>query len=79
MWWYDETAYDKEGAWMPWKIDLDVFADEAELLARLRRRDRLACTSLLKRFASGLDRLALKAAIAPYLVFGDDGGSGGAQ
>lgn len=44
----------------PWNIDLDVYADEAELLAGLRRRDRLACTCLLKRFAPGLYRLALQ-------------------
>ena len=43
----------------PWDIDLTVYDDETELLAGLRRKDRLACTCLLKRFAPRLYRLAL--------------------
>lgn len=42
----------------PWEIDLTVYDDEQELLAGLRRGDRLACTCLLKRFAPRLYRLA---------------------
>jgi RNA polymerase sigma-70 factor (ECF subfamily) len=44
----------------PWEIDLTIYADEAELLAGLRRRDRMACTCLLKRYAPALYRLALR-------------------
>lgn len=44
----------------PWEIDLTVYDDEAALLAGLRRRERLACTCLLKRFAPQLYRLALR-------------------
>lgn len=43
----------------PWDIDLTIYDDETELLAGLRRKDRLACTCLLKRFAPRLYRLAL--------------------
>jgi RNA polymerase sigma-70 factor, ECF subfamily len=43
----------------PWEVDLSVYDDEEALLAGLRRRDRLACTCLLKRFAPRLYRLAL--------------------
>lgn len=44
----------------PWEIDLTIYDDEAALLAGLRRRDRLACTCLLKRYAPALYRLALR-------------------
>ena len=44
----------------PWETDLSVYADEATLLEGLRRRDREACTCLLKRFAPRLYRLALQ-------------------
>lgn len=44
----------------PWETDLSVYADEATLLAGLRRKDREACTCLLKRFAPRLYRLALQ-------------------
>ena len=43
----------------PWETDLSVYTDEAALLAGLRRKDREACTCLLKRFAPRLFRLAL--------------------
>jgi RNA polymerase sigma-70 factor, ECF subfamily len=43
----------------PWETDLSIYADEAALLAGLRRGDREACTCLLKRFAPRLYRLAL--------------------
>lgn len=43
-----------------WETDLAVYSDEGELLTGLRRRDRLACTCLLKRFAPRLYRLALQ-------------------
>jgi RNA polymerase sigma-70 factor (ECF subfamily) len=43
----------------PWEIDLSVYADEAALLEGLRRKDRDACTCLLKRFAPRLYRLAV--------------------
>jgi RNA polymerase sigma-70 factor, ECF subfamily len=51
-----------QGGWMekPWEIDLTIYDDEAELLAGLRRRDRMACTCLLKRYAPALYRLALR-------------------
>ena len=42
----------------PWEIDFTVYDDESELLAGLRRRDRMACTCLLKRYAPRLLRLA---------------------
>lgn len=44
----------------PWETDLSVYADEAALLAGLRRHDREACTCLLKRFAPRLYRLSLQ-------------------
>ena len=44
----------------PWEIDLTIYESEEELLAGLRRRDRLACTCLLKRFMPRLYRLALQ-------------------
>lgn len=44
----------------PWEIDLTLYANEAELLAGLRRHDRMACTCLLKRYAPALYRLALR-------------------
>lgn len=43
----------------PWDIDLTIYDDDEELLAGLRRKDHLACTCLLKRFAPRLYRLAL--------------------
>jgi len=43
----------------PWEIDLTVYEDEPELLAGLRRGERMACTCLLKRYAPRLYRLAL--------------------
>lgn len=43
----------------PWEIDITIYEDEAELLAGLRRKERMACTCLLKRFAPRLYRLAL--------------------
>lgn len=42
----------------PWEIDLTVYDDEQELLEGLRRRDRLACTCLLKDYAPRLLRLS---------------------
>jgi RNA polymerase sigma-70 factor, ECF subfamily len=44
----------------PWDVDLSIYDDEQELLAGLRRRDRLACTCLLKRFAPRLLRLSMQ-------------------
>lgn len=43
----------------PWEIDLTIYDDEPELLAGLRRGERMACTCLLKRYAPRLYRLAL--------------------
>ena len=43
----------------PWEIDLTIYDDEPELLAGLRRGERMACTCLLKRHAPRLYRLAL--------------------
>lgn len=42
----------------PWDTDLAVYEDEAELLDALRRKERLACTCLLKRFGPRLYQLA---------------------
>jgi RNA polymerase sigma-70 factor, ECF subfamily len=42
----------------PWDIDLSIYEDEQELLTGLRRRDRMACTCLLKFYAPRLLRLA---------------------
>ena len=44
----------------PWEIEQTIYRDEADLLEGLRRRDRMACTCLLKRFAPRLYRLALQ-------------------
>ena len=44
----------------PWETDLSVYDDEMTLLEGLRRRDSLACTCLLKRYAPTLYRLALR-------------------
>ena len=44
----------------PWEIDLAVYDDETALLDGLHRRERLACTCLLKRYAPTLYRLALR-------------------
>lgn len=44
----------------PWDIDLSLYDSEEELLGGLRRRDLMACTCLLKRFAPRLYRLALQ-------------------
>jgi RNA polymerase sigma-70 factor (ECF subfamily) len=44
----------------PWEIEQTIYTDEADLLEGLRRRDRMACTCLLKRFAPRLYRLALQ-------------------
>ena len=43
----------------PWEIEQTIYEDEADLLTGLRRRERMACTCLLKRFAPRLYRLAL--------------------
>lgn len=43
----------------PWEIDLTIYDDEPELLAGLRRGERMACTCLLKKYAPRLYRLAL--------------------
>lgn len=44
----------------PWDIDLTIYDDETELVAALRRKERMACTCLLKRFAPRLYRLAFQ-------------------
>ncbi len=44
----------------PWDLDLAVYDDEAELLEGLRRRDRYACSCMLKRYAPRLYHLALQ-------------------
>jgi RNA polymerase sigma-70 factor, ECF subfamily len=44
----------------PWEIDLSIYDDEQELLRGLRRRDRLACTCLLKEYAPRLLRLSMQ-------------------
>ncbi len=44
----------------PWEIDLTVYDDETALLDGLRRRERLACTCLLKQYAPTLYRLAFR-------------------
>lgn len=44
----------------PWDLDLTVYDDEAELLEGLRRRDRYACSCMLKRYAPRLYHLALQ-------------------
>jgi RNA polymerase sigma-70 factor (ECF subfamily) len=42
----------------PWETDLSIYADETTLLQGLQRKDREACTCLLKRFGPRLYRLA---------------------
>jgi RNA polymerase sigma-70 factor, ECF subfamily len=42
----------------PWDIDLSIYEDEQELISGLQRRDRMACTCLLKFYAPRLLRLA---------------------
>jgi RNA polymerase sigma-70 factor, ECF subfamily len=42
----------------PWDIDLSIYEDEQELIGGLQRRDRMACTCLLKFYAPRLLRLA---------------------
>lgn len=44
----------------PWETGLALYADEAALLRGLHRRERLACTCLLKQYAPRLYRLALQ-------------------
>ena len=44
----------------PWDIDITVYDDETELLEGLWRREPLACTCLLKRFAPRLYRVAVQ-------------------
>lgn len=44
----------------PWEIDLEIYDDEPQLLAGLRRGDPMACTCLLKRFAPRLYRVAFQ-------------------
>ena len=44
----------------PWDIDLSVYDDEDTLLEGLRRKDRFACSCMLKRYAPRLYRLALQ-------------------
>lgn len=44
----------------PWEIDLSVYDNEAALLEGLRRRDRHACTCVLKWFMPRLYQLALR-------------------
>ncbi|HEY0736184.1 MAG TPA: sigma-70 family RNA polymerase sigma factor [Herpetosiphonaceae bacterium] len=44
----------------PWEIDIQIYDDEPQLLAGLRRGDPMACTCLLKRFAPRLYRVALQ-------------------
>jgi RNA polymerase sigma-70 factor, ECF subfamily len=44
----------------PWEIDLTIYGTEQELLDGLRRRDRMACTCLLKQYMPRLYRLAVQ-------------------
>lgn len=44
----------------PWEIDLTIYGTEQELLDGLRRRDRMACTCLLKQYMPRLYRLAMQ-------------------
>ena len=44
----------------PWEIDLTIYGSEQELLDGLRRRDRMACTCMLKRYMPRLHQLALQ-------------------
>lgn len=43
----------------PWEVDIQIYDDEPQLLAGLRRGDKIACTCLLKRFAPRLYRVAV--------------------
>jgi RNA polymerase sigma-70 factor (ECF subfamily) len=58
--WYRYNVCDVQETRMqkPWDVDIQVYGDEAELLAGLRRGDHLACTCLLKRYAPRFLRLA---------------------
>jgi RNA polymerase sigma-70 factor (ECF subfamily) len=49
----------------PWETDLHVYDDESQLLAGLRQGDRLACSCLLKRYASRFLRLARQITRSP--------------
>lgn len=44
----------------PWEIDATYYQEESELIQALRRRERMACTCLLKRYASRLYHVALR-------------------
>lgn len=44
----------------PWDIELKIYGTEQELLDGLRRRDRMACTCLLKQYMPRLYRLAVQ-------------------
>lgn len=44
----------------PWNIDLSIYDNEDELLEGLKRRDRFACSCLMKRYMPRLYRLALQ-------------------
>lgn len=44
----------------PWEIDIQIYDDEEELLDGLQRGERMACTCMLKRFASRLYRVAFQ-------------------
>lgn len=44
----------------PWDTDLSIYGDEAALLEGLRRRDRFACSCMLKHYAPRLYRLTLR-------------------
>jgi RNA polymerase sigma-70 factor (ECF subfamily) len=44
----------------PWEIDLTIYGTEQELLEGLHRRDRMACTCLLKQYMPRLYRLAVQ-------------------
>jgi RNA polymerase sigma-70 factor (ECF subfamily) len=43
---------------MPWEIDTEIYKNEEELLEGLRRKEKMACTCMLKRFARRLYTLA---------------------
>jgi RNA polymerase sigma-70 factor (ECF subfamily) len=43
---------------MPWDIDTEVYKNEEELLEGLHRKEKMACTCMLKRFARRLSTLA---------------------
>lgn len=44
----------------PWEINLTIYGTEQELLDGLRRRDRMACTCLLKQYMPRLYRVAIQ-------------------